>query len=140
MDRETRCISIVLRCNHRPPWRRAFGLSIGIPTFNEWENVEEIIQRIDVALVGTHWEIMFVYDDSPDGAAEIVRAASRRDPRVRCLHNRCEAIRSRPLRLPSELINKLPDVIGFRQMFDPECDDWLAFHVSKFSIGVDHTY
>jgi len=38
------------------------------------------------------------------------------------------------------LINKLPDVIGFRQMFDPECDDWLAFQVSKFSIGVDHTY
>ena len=43
-------------------------------------------------------------------------------------------------RLLSELINKLPDVIGFRQRFDPECDDLLAFQVSGFSIGVDYTY
>jgi len=64
----------------------SFGLSIVIPTFNERENVEEIVQRIDAALVGTHWEIMFVDDDSPDGTAELVCAVSRRDPRVRCLH------------------------------------------------------
>jgi hypothetical protein len=42
--------------------------------------------------------------------------------------------------LLSELIGKLPDVIGFRQRFDPECDDLLAFQVSGFSIGVDYTY
>ena len=64
----------------------SLGVSIVIPTFNERENVEEIVQRIDAALVGTHWEIMFVDDDSPDGTAELVRAVSRRDPRVRCLH------------------------------------------------------
>jgi hypothetical protein len=43
-------------------------------------------------------------------------------------------------RLLSELIHKLPDVIGFRQRFDPQCDDLLAFQVSGFSIGVDYTY
>ena len=43
-------------------------------------------------------------------------------------------------RLLSELINKLPDVIGFRQRFDPVCDDLLAFQVSGFSIGVDYAY
>jgi hypothetical protein len=42
--------------------------------------------------------------------------------------------------LLSELIHKLPDVIGFRQRFDPECDDLLAFQVAGFSIGVDYTY
>jgi len=43
-------------------------------------------------------------------------------------------------RLLSQLINKLPDVIGFRQRFDPECEDLLAFQVSGYSIGVDYTY
>jgi len=42
--------------------------------------------------------------------------------------------------LLSELICKLPDVIGFRQWFDPECDDLLAFQISGFSIGVGYTY
>jgi hypothetical protein len=43
-------------------------------------------------------------------------------------------------RLLSELIHKLPDAIGFRQRFDPECDDLLAFQVTGFSIGIDYTY
>jgi hypothetical protein len=43
-------------------------------------------------------------------------------------------------RLLSELIHKLPDVIGFRQRFDPQCDDLLAFQVTGFSIGVSYTY
>jgi len=61
-------------------------LSIVIPTFNERENVEDMVQRIDAALVGTAWEVLFVDDDSPDGTAELIRAISLRDPRVRCLH------------------------------------------------------
>ena len=43
-------------------------------------------------------------------------------------------------RLLSELIHKLPDAIGFRQRFDPQCDDLLAFQVNGFSIGVSYTY
>jgi hypothetical protein len=43
-------------------------------------------------------------------------------------------------RLLSELIHQLPDVIGFRQRFDPQCDDLLAFQVNGFSIGVSYTY
>ena len=61
-------------------------LSIVIPTFNERENVEDMVQRIDAALVGTAWEVLFVDDDSLDGTAELIRAISLRDPRVRCLH------------------------------------------------------
>lgn len=62
------------------------SLSIVIPTFNERENVEVMVQRIDAALLGIAWEALFVDDDSPDGTAELVRAISLRDPRVRCLH------------------------------------------------------
>jgi hypothetical protein len=43
-------------------------------------------------------------------------------------------------RLLSELIDKLPDVIGFRQALDPQCDDLLAFQVNGFSIGVAYTF
>jgi dolichol-phosphate mannosyltransferase len=64
----------------------SLGLSVVIPTFNERENVEEMVQRIDAALVGTAWEVLFVDDDSLDGTAELIRAISLRDPRVRCLH------------------------------------------------------
>ena len=43
-------------------------------------------------------------------------------------------------RLLSKLIDKLPNVIGFRQTFDPQCDDLLAFQVNGFSIGVTYTF
>jgi hypothetical protein len=43
-------------------------------------------------------------------------------------------------RLLSKLIDKLPDVIGFKQAFDPQCDDLLAFQVNGFSIGVAYTF
>ena len=66
--------------------QRSPCLSIVIPTFNERENVEDMVQRIDAALVGTAWEVLFVDDDSLDGTAELIRAISLRDPRVRCLH------------------------------------------------------
>ncbi|HLY07427.1 MAG TPA: glycosyltransferase family 2 protein [Rhizomicrobium sp.] len=60
-------------------------LSIVVPTFDEKDNVEELVRRIERALGGTPWEILFVDDDSPDGTAESVRALARKDPRVRCL-------------------------------------------------------
>jgi dolichol-phosphate mannosyltransferase len=60
-------------------------LSIVVPTFDEKDNVEELVRRIESALGGTPWEILFVDDDSPDGTAETVRSLAKRDPRVRCL-------------------------------------------------------
>src|SRR5207248_10742200 len=61
-------------------------LCVVVPTFDEKDNVEELVQRIGRSLKGTHWEILFVDDDSPDGTADAVRALAGRDPRVRCLH------------------------------------------------------
>ena len=42
-------------------------------------------------------------------------------------------------RLLSKLIDKLPDVIGFRQTFDRQCGDLLAFQVTGFYIGAVYT-
>jgi len=65
---------------------QAPDLTIVIPTLNERENIAPLLQRIDAALAGTRWEIIFVDDDSGDGTPEAVRAIGRVDPRVRCLH------------------------------------------------------
>jgi dolichol-phosphate mannosyltransferase len=66
---------------------RAAGpeLAIVAPTFNEAANVEEFVRRLDAALPGVAWEVVFVDDDSPDGTAARVRAMAARDARVRCV-------------------------------------------------------
>lgn len=60
-------------------------LSIIVPTFNERANVEPLLKKLDEALKGVSWEVIFVDDDSPDKTAEHVRAVSQADLRVRCI-------------------------------------------------------
>jgi dolichol-phosphate mannosyltransferase len=60
-------------------------LTIVVPTFNERDNVELLIARLDAALRGIEWEVLYVDDDSPDGTAAKVRALAQTDPRIRCL-------------------------------------------------------
>jgi dolichol-phosphate mannosyltransferase len=60
-------------------------LSIIVPTFNERENVAELLQRLDNSLLSCSWEVIFVDDDSPDGTSTFVRQIAQRDSRVRCL-------------------------------------------------------
>ncbi|MES2028889.1 MAG: glycosyltransferase family 2 protein [Pseudomonadota bacterium] len=60
-------------------------LSVVVPTFNERGNVATLVQRLDAALVGISWEVIFVDDNSPDGTAEVVRDLARVDSRVRCI-------------------------------------------------------
>lgn len=61
-------------------------LSIVVPTFNERDNVRELVARLDRCLAGIAWEIVFVDDDSRDGTLDALRSLSRSDPRVRFLH------------------------------------------------------
>ncbi len=61
-------------------------LSVVVPTFNESQNIQELLRRLEATLGMTGWEIVFVDDDSPDGTAAVVRNIARADLRVRCLH------------------------------------------------------
>jgi len=60
-------------------------LAVVVPTYNEKDNVAEVVQRLERALAGASWEVVFVDDDSPDGTADAVRAIAQTTPRVRLL-------------------------------------------------------
>ncbi len=60
-------------------------LSVVAPTFNESSNVARLVEKLDAALAGVAWEVIFVDDNSPDGTAALVKQIAARDARVRCL-------------------------------------------------------
>ncbi len=63
----------------------ALELSVIVPTFKERDNVALLVQRIETALSGVAWEVVFVDDDSPDGTAALAKEIAERNPRVRCI-------------------------------------------------------
>jgi len=64
---------------------RPVELTVVLPTFNERDNVEPLVERLEAVLAGIEWEAIFVDDDSRDGTAEHVRAVGRTKPYIRCL-------------------------------------------------------
>jgi len=58
--------------------RSKLRLSIVIPTYNERENIAELIEGIEGALRGVNFEIVIVDDNSPDGTAEVAESLNRR--------------------------------------------------------------
>lgn len=60
-------------------------LSVIVPCYNERPNVAPMLARLDAALRGIQWEVIYVDDDSPDGTAQEVRRFAAIDPRVRCI-------------------------------------------------------
>jgi len=65
--------------------RATAELSVIVPTFNERDNVREVVSRLDRSLQGKAWEVIFVDDDSPDGTSARVREIAQSDHRVRCI-------------------------------------------------------
>jgi dolichol-phosphate mannosyltransferase len=61
-------------------------LTVVVPTFDELSNIAPLLAKLEAALVGVDWEVIFVDDDSPDGTAHFIKTLSRNDRRVRCLH------------------------------------------------------
>ncbi len=61
------------------------ALSVIVPCFNERANVRPLVARLDAALRGLPWEVVFVDDDSPDGTADEARRVAAADARVRCI-------------------------------------------------------
>ena len=60
-------------------------LSVVVPTFNERDNVTKLYRKLEAALDGVAWEVVFVDDNSPDDTWDVVRALARQDGRVRCI-------------------------------------------------------
>jgi dolichol-phosphate mannosyltransferase len=60
-------------------------LSVIVPTFNEAQNVAELVTRLERALDGIPWEAIIVDDNSPDGTSAVAKAVAAKNPRVRCL-------------------------------------------------------
>ncbi|TPG55465.1 glycosyltransferase family 2 protein [Roseomonas nepalensis] len=68
-----------------PDHRSPAELTVVVPCYNEAANVAPMVARLEAALRGIAWEVVFVDDDSPDGTIGEVRAIAARDPRVRGL-------------------------------------------------------
>lgn len=60
-------------------------LAVVAPTYNERENLRELVGRLTAGLEGVSWEAIVVDDDSPDGTADLAREISRNDPRIRLI-------------------------------------------------------
>ena len=60
-------------------------LSVIVPTFNERVNVAKLFEKLQNALTGIDWEVIFVDDNSPDGTSDVVRGLAGQDARVRCI-------------------------------------------------------
>jgi dolichol-phosphate mannosyltransferase len=60
-------------------------LTVVVPCYNERPNVAPLVAKLDAALFGVTWEVVFVDDNSPDGTTAEVRRIAQTDPRVRCI-------------------------------------------------------
>ena len=60
-------------------------LTVVVPCYNEQPNVAPLVEKLDAALAGIAWEVLFVDDNSPDGTAAEARRLAQADARVRCI-------------------------------------------------------
>ncbi len=73
--------------DNRPaiPVRGTPVLSVIVPCYNERPNVAPMIAKLNDALAGIEWEVIYVDDNSPDGTTQEVRRIAQNDSRVRCI-------------------------------------------------------
>jgi dolichol-phosphate mannosyltransferase len=60
-------------------------LSIVVPTYQEAGNLLPLLRKLNSALPGTDWEVIFADDNSPDGTHSLAKTLSLDDRRIRCL-------------------------------------------------------
>src|SRR5688572_23275673 len=70
-------------CDNSPASGFPPELAIVVPTFKERLNLEPLLDRLERALDGIRYEVVFVDDDSPDGTAAAVREIAQQKPWVR---------------------------------------------------------
>jgi len=61
-------------------------LVLVIPTFNEAENINPLLDRLQDVLQHLDWEVIFVDDDSNDGTRHKISERALDNRRVRCIH------------------------------------------------------
>lgn len=66
-----------------------YELSIVIPTYNEKDNIEKLVQEIERALSGIAYEIVFV-DDSKDDTPIVIQAMQDKYPYISLYHRENE--------------------------------------------------
>ncbi len=64
-------------------------ISIVVPTYNESENVGNLVNQIDYALRGIDYEVIFV-DDSTDDTPQAIEKVIAENPKVRMEHRETE--------------------------------------------------
>lgn len=65
------------------------GVLVAVPTFNERENLPELVRALLATLPGLR--VLIVDDDSPDGTGTLAEEMAVADPRVSVLHHRPRA-------------------------------------------------
>ncbi|MEM2533773.1 MAG: glycosyltransferase [Candidatus Nezhaarchaeales archaeon] len=61
---------------------RGLQLSVVVPTYNEVENIVELIERVESALRGARFEVIIVDDGSPDGTADVAESLNEKHDNV----------------------------------------------------------
>ena len=64
----------------------AYELAIVVPTYNERDNIEPLIARLQVVLSGVNWQLVFVDDNSPDGTASEIALHAKSNSNISCVH------------------------------------------------------
>jgi dolichol-phosphate mannosyltransferase len=77
--------ALVEQTSYSSPLSAGAELTVIVPTLNERDNIEPLVDKLTAALAGVAWEVIFVDDDSGDGTAEHIRSFAQVDSRVRCI-------------------------------------------------------
>ena len=64
----------------------ALELSIIVPTYNETQNLESLIDVVSLILKDINWDTIFADDASPDYTAEHAHEIAQNNNRIRCIH------------------------------------------------------
>jgi dolichol-phosphate mannosyltransferase len=65
-------------------------LSIIVPTYNERENLEELVERIFSSLRGLDFELIIVDDNSPDGTGELADRLASKHKNMTVVHRQAK--------------------------------------------------
>lgn len=60
-------------------------LTIVVPTYNEYDNIMQLVDSLSSALTDISWELIIVDDNSPDGTSTLSRDLAQHNSHVRCI-------------------------------------------------------